>query len=103
MSNYYRKAIGTDGGGEIVVQKRSNETSTRAILRGIAALKGIDELELERLFESIEPGSLNRLMEHSRKHDCAVSAEFYYEGCAVRLGDEGEIRIAESPQLPSSG
>ncbi|WP_317176186.1 HalOD1 output domain-containing protein [Halomontanus rarus] len=82
-----------DGGTTIWVEEQPHESPTQAILRGISALKGIDETDLDPLYNHIEADSMERLIEHSRDYDSKVSIKFSFEGCVVRVDGEGDIGI----------
>jgi len=91
----------TGGGAEVVVERGADESLTRAILRGIAALKGIVEQDLDTLYEVVEVDALESLIRHADAHDSRVSVEFTFQGCSVTVRSDETIRIVEN-QLPRS-
>jgi len=85
-----------DGGAEVVVERGPDESLTRAILRGIAALKGIAEQDLDTLYEAVEVEALESLIRHAGAHDSRVSVEFTFQECTVVVKSDETIRITEN-------
>ncbi|GAA0677571.1 HalOD1 output domain-containing protein [Natronoarchaeum mannanilyticum] len=91
----------TDGGAEVVVERGPEESLTRAILRSVAALKGVAERDLDTLYESVDVEALESLVRHSSARDSRVRVEFTFQGCTVVVRGGETIRIAEN-QPPRS-
>ncbi len=85
-----------DGGSTILVEEQSDESTTQAILRGITALKGVAETELDPIYSSIETDSMEQLLDHSRMHDSTVSVTFDFEGCTVCVRSKEDIQITST-------
>jgi len=85
----------TGGGAEVVVERETDESLTRAILRGIAALKGVAEQDLDTLYEVVEVEALESLIRHARAHGGRVRVEFTFQGCSVLVRGDETIRITE--------
>jgi len=83
------------------VERGTDESLTRAILRGVAALKGVAERDLDTLYESVDVEALESLVRHARAHDSRVRVEFSFQGCTVLVRGEKTIRITEH-RLPQS-
>jgi hypothetical protein len=84
-----------DDGSGFVVEKGPEEPASLAILRGVAALTGVTERNLDPFYESVDPDALNSLVSHARESDCSITVEFAFEGCTVRVRGDGTIRITE--------
>jgi len=91
----------SDGGSEIVVERGPDESLTRTILRGVAALRGIAERDLETLYECIEVDALESVVQHASVRDSRVTVEFTFQGCTVLVRSDEPIRIIEN-QSPQS-
>lgn len=83
-------------GGTIEIESEPDEPTTRSILRGIAALKGVNEMNLRPLHREIDPDALETLVEHARERDRDVRLEFSFEGCTVIVREDGRIRLTSS-------
>lgn len=94
--NKQRENKRADGGFTIVVEEQPDESPTRAILRGVAALKGAKETDLDPLYDSIDVDAMEEMMEHSRNRDTKARLKFSFEGCTIHVGDEGDITITEN-------
>lgn len=89
----------TDGGVEFRTEFGDTEPATRAILRGIAAVKGVDETEVDTLFENVEVDGLNQLIRHSDRNGCYVSVEFTIDGYTVLVSGDRYVTIhSERPR-----
>jgi len=86
----------TGGGAEVVVERGPDESLTRAILRGVAALKGIEERNLETLYETVDLEALESLMRHSQAHDGRVRVKFAFQGCTVLVRSDETVQITET-------
>lgn len=84
----------SDGGTTIEIESEPNEPTTRTILRGIAALKGVDETNLDSLYQDIDPDALETLVEHADERDRELRLKFSFEGCTVTVREDGYIRLA---------
>uniref|UniRef100_A0A7D6CN38 Halobacterial output domain-containing protein n=2 Tax=Natrinema zhouii TaxID=1710539 RepID=A0A7D6CN38_9EURY len=94
--NQQREDKRADGGSTILVEEQPDESTTQAILRGIAALKGVTETELDPIYSSVETDSMEQLLEHSRMHDSTVSVTFDFEGCTIRVRSKEDIQITST-------
>lgn len=56
----------------------------------VAQAKGVDVLDLDPLFETIDSDALNALLANA---DQDVAVAFEYEGYAVRIRGDGEISL----------
>jgi len=86
----------TDGGATVVVEPGPEESLTRAILRGVAALKGVAERDLDTLYESVDVEALKSVIRHANARDSRVSVEFIFQGCTVLVESDETVRIAEN-------
>ena len=60
------------------------------VAEAVAQAKGVDVLDLEPLFETIDSEALNALLVNA---DRDVEVAFEYEGYAVRIRGDGEISL----------
>lgn len=77
------------------MEREPDESLTRTILRGIAALKGIAERDLDTLYETVDVEALESLIRHASAHDSRVSVKFTFQGCTVLVRSDETIRITE--------
>ncbi|WP_226043030.1 HalOD1 output domain-containing protein [Natrinema sp. DC36] len=97
MESYNQHQIAADGGSGVVVEEQPWESIVQTVIRGIAAVKGTPECDLDPLYNSINPEALNELMRHSQRISSDVSVEFTHEGCTVLVRNEDPMKITDSP------
>jgi len=69
---------------------------SEAIVMAVAAVANADPLELSPLYEVVEPGALDTLVEHAHRTGAgAHQVWFRYEGFEVGLRTDGQIRIVD--------
>ncbi|QCW03036.1 HalOD1 output domain-containing protein [Natrinema pallidum] len=85
---------GADGGTPFVTERKSSETTVQAILRGITTITGVDETELDPLYDAVAVEALTALVEHG---DRPIRVTFGYEGHTVVVDGDGSIRIVDDP------
>lgn len=86
-----------DGGSELVIESETGESTTRTLLRSVAAMEGVDETDLEPLYESVEVSALEELVRHAQRRDNAVSVRFTVDDhtLCVRVDETVQV-VAES-------
>ncbi|MFC7140378.1 HalOD1 output domain-containing protein [Halosimplex aquaticum] len=84
-----------DGGTELVIENETEESTTRTLLRSIAAIKGVDERDLDPLYESVDSVALENIIQHAEDRDNDVSVEFSVDGYAVEVRADDTIRLDE--------
>ncbi|WP_081443517.1 HalOD1 output domain-containing protein [Haloterrigena turkmenica] len=94
MGSRDRRETVTDSGSTIFVEEQTNESASQAIIRGIAAVKGVPPRNFQPLYDSVDPEALDGLLEHSRRHSTDTSVEFTHDGCSVLVRSDGEITIS---------
>ncbi|WP_226480394.1 HalOD1 output domain-containing protein [Natrinema amylolyticum] len=93
-----------DGGTPFVTERKSDETTVEAILRSIAAITGVDETDLEPLYDAVEVDALATFVTHAERRDRSVQVSFGYEGYTVVADGDGSIRVVDDPpQNPLMG
>ena len=97
MKSHSQHQIAKDGGSAILVEEQPRESIVQAVIRGIAAVQGTPECDLDPLYDSIEPEALNELVRHSQRVSSDMSVEFTHEGCAVLVRNEDQIKITDTP------
>lgn len=84
-----------DGGDVVSVECEPDESTTRAVLRGIAAMKGISETEFDPLYEQIEFDALEGLVGHASRRDRSLSVRFPLDDYTVCVREDGRVRIVD--------
>jgi len=92
-----------DGGATVVVEPGPEESLTRAVLRGVAALKGVAERDLDTLYETVDVEALESVIHHANARDSRVNVEFFFQGCTVVVESDETVRIAETRPPRSEG
>jgi hypothetical protein len=79
---------------ELTVECDDSAAPSDAVIRGVAALRGVAQTDLGPLYEVVEPASLDRLFETS--HGGAppdLHVRFRYEGLWVDVSGDGTVTI----------
>lgn len=88
-----RDDVRVDGGSLILLEEERDESTTEAILWGIAALKGVAETDLDPLYGSIEVDSMKQLLKHSSRNNSDIPLTFSFEGCTAHMRSNTAIKI----------
>lgn len=80
------------------------ERPSTAVVTGVASLLEADPLELETIYEVVEPNALDAFVEHAQRTDVDGVHElwFTYEGFDVGVRTDGRILIREATDGPAS-
>ena len=93
----------TDGGSGVVLDSTAEEPTIQTILRGVAAAKGVDELELDPLYEHVDTTALQNLLEHASEQELSVSVQFSVDECTVSVRSDDSVEVVnESASPPTS-
>ncbi|MDQ2051818.1 HalOD1 output domain-containing protein [Natronolimnohabitans sp. A-GB9] len=81
----------------------AGERASEAVITAVADLTGISPIELEPLYDVVDPDALDSLVAHARRADGADTHElqFSYEGYDVDVRTDGQVRVRE-PSTPAS-
>lgn len=73
---------------------------SQRVIRAVAAETDADPLDLDRLFDVVNPESLNALFEPTKRGSSRAMGmvAFQYEGCEVTVHASGEIEVVSSKQ-----
>ncbi len=75
---------------------------SQAVVMAVAEAKGIDPLELEPLYDIVDPDALNRLFRPSAgTRESSLVFQFTMAGCAVEIHGDGEVSV--TPQVSADG
>ncbi|MDF9744970.1 HalOD1 output domain-containing protein [Natrinema salsiterrestre] len=102
MDYYNPHQVAADGGSVILVEEQPKESIVQTVIRGISAVQGTPECDLDPLYDSINSEALNELMRHSQRVSSDVSVEFTHEGCAVQVRNGDSVKITD-PKPDKSG
>ena len=72
---------------------------SQAVVERVVACEGVDQTELVPLYEAIEPDSLDRLVETSRRNNSALQIEFTYHEYDVTVTGDGEVHLAREEDI----
>nr|WP_233340992.1 HalOD1 output domain-containing protein [Haloprofundus sp. MHR1] len=80
-----------------VRQIRGDQNATDAVVLAVAEARNVDPLELEPLYNVIDPDALNAIFSSAGPTHDSVELEFAMAGCQVTVRGTGEIRVALPP------
>lgn len=71
------------------------ERASEAVVTAVATLDGTSPVELDPLYDVVEPDALDALITHARRTDATGTHElrFSYEGYDVDVSSDGRIRV----------
>lgn len=76
----------------------AGDRPSEAVVTAVAAVDGERPLELDPLYDAIDPDALNTLFEHARRvGDSTQRLRFPYAGFDVSVRSDGRIRITGVP------
>lgn len=78
-------------------QLADEQLSTKVVER-VAAFKGTESVELDPLYEVINPDALNRLFTNPSGTERSGQISFVYCGCEVIVEDDGQVLVQGPPE-----
>lgn len=80
-------------------QSKTGPVSER-VVHAVAAARDVDPLELEPLYDTVDPDALDRLFASSATPDPAVRGRIVFgmAGCEVTVYDDGRIDVDVRPE-----
>lgn len=78
-------------------QLAGEQLSTKVVER-VAAFKGTESVELDPLYEAINPDALNHLFTSPNGADRSGRISFVYCDCEVIVEDDGEVVVQGPPE-----
>ena len=72
------------------------ETVSEAVVDAVADAKGVDPLDLDPLYDTVDPDALDSIFRHASG---TASAELTFEmaGCEVLVREAGEVVVTSTP------
>lgn len=87
-------AASTDGGFTRTFQFDDSDSAADTVVRALAELRGVDEMDIDPLYEVIDPDALNALFTRSRDVDRDdVTVSFRLDEFWIELQSEDSVRI----------
>lgn len=74
-----------------------DDSASVAVVRSVAAVSGEDPVEMDPLYDAVDPDALDSLYRSSRRtqNETKLTIEFSYNGYRVRLSGDGELSLFE--------
>lgn len=75
----------------------SDESPTEAVVSAVAAAEGVDEIDLQPLYDVCDPDALNSIFQSTLTGASSAvnTVEFQYHGYTVRVHGNGEVEVVE--------
>ena len=75
----------------------SNELPSETVIRKVAAAEGVDELDLQPLYDVCDPDALNAIFRSTgqRVVPDRSTVQFRYHGYTVRVNADGQVRLLD--------
>ncbi|WP_224270901.1 HalOD1 output domain-containing protein [Haloprofundus salinisoli] len=87
--------ISTQAAG--VREIREHENASDAVVMAVADARNADPLELDPLYDTIDPDALDAIFSSSDSAHPSVELEFDIGGCHVTVRGTGEILVSPPP------
>ena len=72
----------------------AGEPASEAVVSAVAALSGTSPVELEPLYEAVDPDALDSLVDHARRADAGDhELWFRYAGYDVGVRSDGRVQV----------
>lgn len=81
-----------------VTPRTRQRTPTEAVVREVASLEGVDPVELDPLFDVLDPEALDTLVQEDgdrSRHPLRI--EFLYHGYGVVVTSAGTVDVSRTP------
>lgn len=82
-----------DGGSVIEIEVGNTESPTNAVVRGLAALQGVPEIEVGPLYDRIQTEAMNTLIRHAQQSSCYVGVEFRVEEYTIVVKSDKRVLV----------
>ena len=75
----------------------AGEPASEAVVAAVAAVSGAPTVDLEPLYEVLDPDALDSLIEHARRTDAGThELQFAYAGYDVGVRSDGRIQLYDA-------
>lgn len=92
----------TGAAGETVTSVCHSGDISNTVVTAVARAKGVDVLDLDPLYDAVDPDALNRLFDaDGPDRSNALELSFSMAGCDVLVRGEGEVVV--TPPEPADG
>lgn len=83
-----------------IVTERSTEQASVSdeVISAVAAARGADPLDLDPLYEAIDPDALDSLYRRGgrERENTPERLEFTYSGCGVVVAEDGSVTVTDA-------
>ena len=93
--NYQFSEKITERGADLLVESGAEESTTETVLRAMAAVEGVDESEMDPIYEHVDPVALENIVDHADSRDNAVGVRFTVEDYTVSVRQDRSVRVVE--------
>ncbi|WP_224337586.1 HalOD1 output domain-containing protein [Haloprofundus halobius] len=80
-----------------VRQVSGDQNVSNAVVLAVAEARNVDPLELDPLYDVIDPDALDAIFSSAGPTDNSMELDFEMAGCQVTVRGTGEIRVELSP------
>lgn len=86
--------------GDVFHTEYEDDSASEAVIVAVSAVEGVDPIDLETLYDRINPDALDTLMdEHAVvRDDSAIEVTFQYSGYRVSVRNDGSITLVENTE-----
>jgi len=102
---YHDQQVTVDSSGHIIVQQcradggagqrfqfGDSDSACDAVVRAIAAMKGIDEMEVEPLYNHIDTDALDKILDGANESNPVVS--FQFDGLQIAVSGDNSVVVS---------
>ena len=79
--------------GDTVQTNSSDEDISETVVSAVADAKGVDPLDLDPLYDAIDPDALDSIFRHAGAGSTVTKLSFEMEDCEVLVRGSGEVVV----------
>ena len=83
--------------GDTVRTTSEDETVSETVIAAVADAKGVSPLDLDPLYDSIDPDALDQLFDHAGGGSSITRLSFEMADCEVHVRANGEVTVTPAP------
>ena len=80
--------------GDTVRMNSSDEDISETVVSAVADAKGVDPLDLDPLYDAIDPDALDSIFRHAGAGSTVTKLSFEMDGCEVLVRGSGEVAVS---------
>lgn len=104
MANYFRTPTADPTGPGTMTTGDAHRSTSRRVIEAVADETGTDQTELEPLYRTLDPDSLDALFSHPRSGGSGgiLRVEFTFGGCRVVVSSDDTVAVSAADEATTT-